>query len=90
MDNGGYIKIYWYVTLPLCLPIIATVGVFNFVGNLSGITVPLVVGYLARDHGFGAGLTYVATLALLGALSYIFVVGTVERLPDGAPAPPPA
>ena len=55
---------------------------FNFVGNLSGITVPIVVGYLARDYGFSAGLTYVAALALIGALSYIFVVGKVERLPD--------
>jgi len=59
-----------------------TGGVFNFVGNLSGITVPIVVGYLARDYGFSAGLTYVAALALVGALSYIFVVGKVERLPD--------
>jgi ACS family D-galactonate transporter-like MFS transporter len=59
-----------------------TGGVFNFVGNLSGITVPIVIGYLARDHGFSAGLTYVAVLALLGALSYVFVVGEVKRLPD--------
>ena len=59
-----------------------TGGVFNFVGNLSGITVPIVIGYLARDHGFSAGLTYVAVLALLGALSYVFVVGPVERLPE--------
>jgi MFS transporter, ACS family, D-galactonate transporter len=59
-----------------------TGGVFNFVGNLSGITVPIIIGYLARDYGFSAGLTYVAVLALLGALSYVFVVGKVERLPD--------
>ena len=59
-----------------------TGGVFNFVGNLSSITVPIVIGYLARDYGFSAGLTYVAVLALLGAASYLFVVGTVERLPD--------
>jgi ACS family D-galactonate transporter-like MFS transporter len=59
-----------------------TGGVFNFVGNLSGITVPIVIGYLARDYGFSAGLTYIAVLALLGALSYVFVVGRVERLPD--------
>jgi ACS family D-galactonate transporter-like MFS transporter len=59
-----------------------TSGVFNFMGNLSGITVPIVVGYLARSYGFSAGLTYVATLALLGAMSYVFVVGKVERLPD--------
>ncbi|MEO8563353.1 MAG: MFS transporter [bacterium] len=59
-----------------------TGGVFNFVGNLSGISVPIIIGYLARDYGFSAGLTYVAVLALLGAMSYVFVVGTVERLPD--------
>ncbi|MEO8622184.1 MAG: MFS transporter [bacterium] len=59
-----------------------TGGVFNFVGNLSAITVPLIVGYLARDYGFSVGLTYVSTLALLGALSYMFVVGKVERLRD--------
>jgi len=63
-----------------------TGGVFNFVGNLSGITVPIVIGYLARDYGFSAGLTYIALLALFGALSYVFVVGTVERLPDRATA----
>jgi MFS transporter, ACS family, D-galactonate transporter len=59
-----------------------TGGVFNFIGNLSGITVPIVIGYLARDYGFSAGLAYIALLALLGALSYVFVVGRVERLPD--------
>lgn len=59
-----------------------TGGVFNFVGNLSAITVPIVIGYLARDYGFPAGLAYIATLALLGAMSYVFVVGPVERLPD--------
>lgn len=59
-----------------------TGGVFNFVGNLSGITVPIVIGYLARDYGFSAGLAYIALLALLGAMSYVFVVGRVERLPD--------
>jgi len=59
-----------------------TGGVFNFFGNLSGITVPIVIGYLAKYHGFSAGLAYVALLALLGAMSYVFVVGRVERLPD--------
>jgi ACS family D-galactonate transporter-like MFS transporter len=62
-----------------------TGGVFNFVGNLSGITVPIVIGYLARDYGFSAGLAYIALLALLGAMSYVFVVGRVERLPDRSP-----
>lgn len=59
-----------------------TGGVFNFFGNLSGITVPIVIGYLARDYGFAAGLAYIALLALLGAMSYVLLVGRVERLPD--------
>jgi ACS family D-galactonate transporter-like MFS transporter len=65
-----------------------TGGVFNFFGNLSGIAVPIIVGSLARDYGFSAGLIYVGALAVVGALSYVFVVGTVERLPD--PGAPPA
>ena len=42
MDNCGYLKIYWYVTLPLSLPIIATVGVFNFVGSWNSFLLPLI------------------------------------------------
>ena len=42
MDNCGYLRIYWYVTLPLCLPIIATVGVFNFVGSWNSFLLPLI------------------------------------------------
>jgi MFS transporter, ACS family, D-galactonate transporter len=66
-----------------------TGGVFNFFGNLSGIAVPIIVGYLARDYGFSAGLIYVGALAVVGALSYVFVVGTVERLPDPGASPAP-
>ncbi|HEX7979558.1 MAG TPA: MFS transporter [Gemmatimonadaceae bacterium] len=66
-----------------------TGGVFNFFGNLSGIAVPIIIGYLARDYGFSAGLIYIGALAIVGALSYVFVVGTVERLPDPS-APPTA
>jgi raffinose/stachyose/melibiose transport system permease protein len=42
MDNCGYMRIYWYITLPLCLPIIATVGVFNFVGSWNSFLLPLI------------------------------------------------
>lgn len=42
MDNCGYLRIYWYVTLPLSLPIIATVGVFNFVSSWNSFLLPLI------------------------------------------------
>jgi len=43
MDNCGYLKIYWFVTLPLSLPIIATVGVFAFVSSWNNFLLPLIV-----------------------------------------------
>jgi MFS transporter, ACS family, D-galactonate transporter len=57
-----------------------TGGVFNFFGNLSSIIVPLVIGLLVRGDNFAPGLFFVAALAMVGALSYIFVVGRVERI----------
>jgi ACS family D-galactonate transporter-like MFS transporter len=47
---------------------------------LGGITVPLVVGYLAQYHGFAPALVYISVIALIGALSYILLVGDVKRV----------
>ncbi len=55
-----------------------TGGVFNFAGGLGGITVPLVVGYLAQGYGFAPALVYISAVALIGALSYIPAGGRCE------------
>lgn len=57
-----------------------TGGVFNFIGNLSSICTPIVIGFLVSADNFAPAIVYVATLALLGALSYILLVGKVERI----------
>lgn len=57
-----------------------TGGAFNFFGNLSSITVPIIVGWLARGGRFEPALLFVGGLALAGALSYVLVVGRVERI----------
>ncbi|WP_313299061.1 MFS transporter [Pseudomonas sp.] len=57
-----------------------TGGVFNFVGNLSAIVTPIVIGVLASGDSFAPAITYIAALALIGALSYILLVGKVERI----------
>ena len=57
-----------------------TGGVFNFFGNLSSIIVPLVIGLLVRGENFAPALVFVAALALMGVLSYVFLVGRVERI----------
>lgn len=57
-----------------------TGGMFNFIGNLSAIATPIVIGFLVRDDSFAPAITYIAVLALGGALSYILLVGKVERI----------
>ena len=57
-----------------------TGGVFNFVGNLSSICTPIVIGLLVSKDSFAPAIVYVSSLALLGALSYILLVGKVERI----------
>ena len=57
-----------------------TGGVFNFIGNLSAIATPIVIGFLASGDSFAPAITYISVLALIGALSYILLVGKVERI----------
>lgn len=56
-------------------------GVFNFCANLAGIVTPLVVGFVVAATGsFAWALAFIGILALLGVLSYVFVVGDVRRV----------
>lgn len=57
-----------------------TGGTFNFISNLSGITTPLVIGYLAEGGNFAPGLTYIAVVAVIGALAYVLMIGKLERV----------
>jgi ACS family D-galactonate transporter-like MFS transporter len=58
-----------------------TGGVFNLCANLAGIVTPLVVGFVVAATGsFEWALGFIALVAVLGALSYIFLLGDVKRV----------
>lgn len=57
-----------------------TGGMFNFVGNLASVSVPIVIGYLVKGGDFAPAITYIAVTALAGAVCYGLVVGKVERI----------
>ena len=57
-----------------------TGGVFNFMGNLASIIVPIVIGYLAKEGNFKPALVFIGALGLLGAISYTFIVGEIKRV----------
>ncbi|QDR81533.1 MFS transporter [Sporomusa termitida] len=56
-------------------------GIFNFCGQMASIATPIVIGYiLYATNSFELALVYVGTLALLGALCYLFIVQDIERV----------
>lgn len=56
-------------------------GIFNFAGNLSAIVTPIVIGIiLSATNSFNGAIVFVGVVALIGALSYIFIVGDVKRI----------
>ena len=58
-----------------------TGGIFNFAANLAGIITPVVIGAIVGYTGsFYFALAYVGATALMGALSYVFILGDVKRI----------
>jgi ACS family D-galactonate transporter-like MFS transporter len=58
-----------------------TGGLFNFATNLAGVITPIVIGYIVSATGsFVDALAFVGAMALLGAVSYIFILGDVHRI----------
>ncbi len=55
-------------------------GVFNTFGNVAGILTPLMIGFiLEATNSFDMAIVYVGSMGIIGALSYLFVVGPLQR-----------
>ena len=80
--GNGFASITWvFVSTLAPINLIGlTGGVFNFIGGLASIIIPIVIGFLAQGGNFEPALLFIGMLGLLGALSYIFLVGKVERI----------
>jgi ACS family D-galactonate transporter-like MFS transporter len=58
-----------------------TGGIFNFAANLAGVITPIVIGVtIGLTGSFSYALVYVGATALLGALSYVLLLGDIERI----------
>jgi ACS family glucarate transporter-like MFS transporter len=56
-------------------------ALFNLIGNLAGVTTPIVIGYLIEKTGsFNDVLIYVGATALLAIVAYLPIVGEIKRL----------
>jgi len=58
-----------------------TGGIFNFAANVAGVLTPVVIGGIISATGsFQYAFAYVGAAALLGAGSYVFLLGDIERI----------
>jgi ACS family D-galactonate transporter-like MFS transporter len=80
--GSGFASITWSLVSTIAPEhlIGLTGGVFNFVGNLGAIVVPVAIGFLIHGQDFTRPLIFVSATALIGALSYLGLVGTIERV----------
>jgi ACS family glucarate transporter-like MFS transporter len=63
-------------------------ALFNFIGNMAGITTPIIIGYLVEKTGsFNDVLIFVPLTALCAIVSYGSIVGDIKRLDLTAGAP---
>jgi MFS transporter, ACS family, glucarate transporter len=55
-------------------------ALFNTCGNLSSIVTPIAIGYIISATGsFNLALVFVSIHAFLAIVSYVFIVGKIER-----------
>ncbi|WP_396653027.1 MFS transporter [Metabacillus arenae] len=82
--GNGFASITWvFVSLLAPKRLIGIAGgVFNFIGGTSSIIIPIVIGFLAKGGDFAPALTFIACITFAGALSYLFLVGKIDRVQD--------
>ena len=80
--GNGFASITWIFVSTLAPKHLVglTGGVFNFIGNLSAIAIPIIIGYVAREGNFAPALLIIACLGIAGVCCYVFLVGKVERI----------
>ncbi|MCL5266145.1 MAG: carbohydrate ABC transporter permease [Chloroflexi bacterium] len=91
VDGADLPRTYWYVMLPMAKPMIATVGLFQFMNNWNSFWIPLVftignpslrtlaVGLYSFVGENSTGWTYIAAGAVMSILPIIVVFFFLQR-----------
>ena len=58
-------------------------GIMNFSNQIAGIIAPIVTGYIAAfTHSFAGAFLVAAIILALGVVSYVVLLGRIERIPE--------
>jgi MFS transporter, ACS family, glucarate transporter len=56
-------------------------GLFNLIGNLAGVTTPIIIGLILNHTGsFQFAIVFIASTALCAIIAYLPIVGEIRRL----------
>lgn len=80
--GSGFSSITWVLVSSMAKKELLglTGGMFNLMGNLSSICVPVVIGFIVKNSDFKPALMFMSAVGVVGALSYLFLVGKIERI----------
>jgi len=80
--GNGMASITWSLVSAMApAPLIGlTGGMFNFIGNLSSIATPIVIGLLVTKTDFAPAFVYMTVVTAAGVAAYVLLVGKVERV----------
>ena len=60
-------------------------GIMNFLNNLAGFFAPTITGIIVAQTGsFNTALITAGVILIVGIVSYTFVLGRIEKIPDPA------
>jgi ACS family D-galactonate transporter-like MFS transporter len=58
-------------------------GIMNFLNSIMGIVAPIVTGFIVLETGsFSSAFIVAGVVLLIGIVSYVFVLGRIEPVPD--------
>ncbi|WGG48256.1 MFS transporter [Rugamonas sp. DEMB1] len=64
-------------------------GIMNFANNLMGAAAPIVTGVIVgATNSFANAFLVAGVILVIGIISFVFVLGKIEPIPDPAPAAP--
>ena len=62
-------------------------GIMNFSNQISGISAPIITGYLVARQSFAWVFGVAAIYLVIGIAAYIFLLGRIEPTPESQPIP---
>lgn len=80
IDGMSEFRLYWSVALPLVKPAIATLAIFNFIGDWNAFLWPLIVSGTAKMYTLPVGLAYFSSENMM-RWEMIMTGSTLSTLP---------